>query len=82
MKRRLIVFDFKKKRKNKTPLISSKTQTAQKQTSPSLSNQNTIAQRNKIEASNEIEKTTQIIHEDVASAVATLRAWLNQDKLH
>ena len=76
------MFDFKKKRKSKTPIISSKSQAAQKQTLPPLSNQNSITQRNKIEASNEIEKTTQIIHEDVASAVATLRAWLNQDKLH
>ena len=76
------MFDFKKKRKNKTPIKSSKSQVAQKQTLPRLSNQNSIAQRNKIEASNEIEKTTQIIHEDVANAVATLRAWLNQDKLH
>ena len=76
------MFDFKKKRKSKTPIISSKSQAAQKQPLPPLSNQNSITQRNKIEASNEIEKTTQIIHEDVASAVATLRAWLNQDKLH
>jgi len=75
------MFDFKKKRKNKTPLMPPKSQAAQTKTSPS-SNQNSIVQKNKVEASNEIEQTAQIIREDVTSAVATLRAWLNQDKLH
>ncbi len=41
-----------------------------------------IAQEKKLEATNEIEKTADMIHQDVASAVATLRLWLNQDKLH
>ena len=30
----------------------------------------------------EIKKTADIIHDDVASAVATLRLWLNQVNLH
>jgi len=30
----------------------------------------------------EITQTTQMIQDDVASAVATLKKWLNQDTLH
>lgn len=76
------MFEFKKKGKKKTPLMPVKPQSTEIKSSSPLPNQNAIAQKNKVEASDEIEKTAQIIHEDVTSAVATLRAWLNQDKLH
>ena len=86
MKRRLTLFDFKKKlRKNMTLRTQSKTGSSDTKPVSTVSKKEVkkvIAQEKKIEATNEIEKTTDMIHQDVASAVATLRLWLNQDKLH
>ena len=46
------------------------------------SNNKIILPENIQSPNDEIKKTADIIHDDVASAVATLRLWLNQDKLH
>ena len=86
MKRRLTLFDFKKKlRKNMTLRTQSKTGSSDTKPVSTVSKKEVkkvIAQEKKLEATNEIEKTADMIHQDVASAVATLRLWLNQDKLH
>jgi transposase-like protein len=85
-KRRLTLFDFKKKlRKNMTLRTQSKMSSSDIKPVSNVSKKEVkevIAQEKKLEATNEIEKTADMIHQDVASAVATLRLWLNQDKLH
>jgi transposase-like protein len=85
-KRRLTLFDFKKKlRKNMTLRTQSKMSSSDIKPVSIVSKKEVkevIAQEKKLEATNEIEKTADMIHQDVASAVATLRLWLNQDKLH
>jgi transposase-like protein len=85
-KRRLTLFDFKKKlRKNMTLRTQSKMSSSDIKPVSTVSKKEVkevIAQEKKLEATNEIEKTADMIHQDVASAVATLRLWLNQDKLH
>ena len=80
------MFDFKKKlRKNMTLRTQSKMSSSDIKPVSIVSKKEVkevIAQEKKLEATNEIEKTADMIHQDVASAVATLRLWLNQDKLH
>jgi hypothetical protein len=77
------MFGFKKKlRKSISHNTKSKSVIHRIQSiSPDLNNK-MIHSKNKQTPNDEIKKTADIIHDDVASAVATLRLWLNQDKLH
>ncbi len=77
------MFDLKKKLRKNVPLSTKSTMRGSDiKPLSKVSNQVVIPQKNTSETTDEIEKTAEIIHNDVASAVSTLRRWLNQDKLH